>query len=211
MKKSLVLGILGVGAFAASSYGQGFIHLDNYVGDGATGGLVTYGSAGIPANGVSGAAGVLGTGLLSGWTVGLYYVLGTPSIVDPPSSGTPISPLVLGTGTGSTIDVFSSTGIPGQFTPSSGFAVPGGAAGGTVTLELLAYDTAGGSYAGAQYRGHSAPFTLVMDGAFTLPPTANVGPAFSTFGSTPVPEPTTLALAGLGGLASLVALRRKQA
>jgi hypothetical protein len=27
----------------------------------------------------------------------------------------------------------------------------------------------------------------------------------------PVPEPTTLALAGLGGLASLVALRRKQA
>jgi len=37
----------------------------------------------------------------------------------------------------------------------------------------------------------------------------NGGPTELTL--SPVPEPTTLALAGLGGLASLVALRRKQA
>jgi hypothetical protein len=208
MKKSVLFGIVGLAACAATTYGQGFVHLDNYVGDGATGGLVTYGP-GVPANGVGGANGVLGTGLLSGWTVGLYYVLGAPVINDPPSSSTPIAPLVLGTGLGSTIDVYSSTGIPGQFTPSAGFAVPGGASGGTVTLELIAYDTAGGSYAAAQYRGHSVPFTLQMDGTFTLPPTANVGPAFSTFAPALVPEPTTMALGALGGL-GLLLFRRKQ-
>jgi len=207
MKKSVLFGIIGLAVSAATSYGQGFVHLDNYVGDGAVGGLVTYGS-GVPANGVSGADGVLGTGLLSGWTVGLYYVLGSPVISDPPSASVPIGPLVLGTGLGSTIDVYTSTGVPGQFSPSAGFAVPGGAIGGTVTLELIAYDTAGGSYAGAEYRGHSAPFTLTMDGALTLPPTANVGPAFSTFAPVQVPEPATLALAGLGGL-SLLLMRRK--
>jgi len=40
---------------------------------------------------------------------------------------------------------------------------------------------------------------------------AGVMPNFLVAAANPVPEPTTLALAGLGGLASLVAFRRKQA
>jgi len=208
MKKSILLGVIGLAACAATSYGQGFVILDNY---NATGGLVTYGPS-VPANGVSGADGVLGTGLLSGWTVGLYYVLGTPAISDPPSSGIPNGALTLGTGgatSGATVAVYDTTGIPGQFFSSYNYQVPGGAVGGPVTLELIAYDTAGGNYASALYRGHSAPFVVTMQAGLAIPPTAQVGPAFSTFGITQVPEPTTLALGGLGGLALLL-MRRKQ-
>jgi hypothetical protein len=206
MKKSILLGVIGLAACAATSYGQGFVILDNYF---ATGGLVSYGDSTTPANGVSGADGVLGTGLLSGWTVGLYYVLGTPVISDPPNSTIPIAPLTLGIGAGSSVAVYDTTGVPGQFFDGANFAVPGGVAGGTVTLELVAYDSADGSYAAAHYRGHSAPYTLTMQSGTAIPPTAQVGPAFSTFGVEVVPEPTTLALGGLGGLALLL-MRRKQ-
>jgi len=210
MKKSILLGVIGLAACAATSYGQGFVILDNY---NATGGLVSYGPN-VPQNGVGGPNGVLGTGLLSGWTVGLYYVLGTPAISDLPGTADPLAPLALGTGSGATASIYDSTGIAGEFFSTPTFAVPGGAAGGQVTLELIAYDTAAGSWAGALggYRGHSAPFVVTMQAGLTIPPTAQVGPAFSTFGVAlaPIPEPGTLALAGLGGL-SLLLFRRKKA
>jgi len=210
MKKSILLGVIGLAACAATSYGQGFVILDNY---GATGGLVSYGPN-VPQNGVSVPNGTLGTGLLSGWTVGLYYVLGTPAISDLPGTADPLAPLVLGSGTGATVAVYDTTFTAGEFQAGDPFQVPGGAAGGQVTLELIAYDTAAGSWAGALggYRGHSAPFVLTMQAGLTIPPTAQVGPAFSTFGVAlaPIPEPGTLALAGLGGL-SLLLFRRKKA
>ncbi len=206
MKKTLLLGVIGLAAsMASSSYGQGFVVLDNY---NAPGSLVTYG-ANVPADGVSGALGTPGTGLLSGWTVGLYYVVGNPAINDPASIGIPASPLALATGLGSTVDVYDSSGAAGVFFANDPFAVPGGAAGGTVTLELVAYSTAAGSYAAAAYRGHSDPFTITMQSATTLPPTALVGYGFQTFGIAPVPEPTTLALAGLGAAALMIFRKRK--
>ena len=82
----------------ASAFGQGFINLDNY---NYPGGIVTYG-AGFPLNGVSGPLGTPGTGVNSAWTMGIYWALGTPSISDPASIGTPVAPLALGTGLGST-------------------------------------------------------------------------------------------------------------
>jgi len=78
-----------------------------------------------------------------------------------------------------------------------------------VTAELVAYDSAASSYATAGFRGHSAPFTLPSSGALVLPH-AFVGDYFTTFSVMPVPEPTTLALGALGGLA-LLAFRRKTA
>src|ERR1017187_6075214 len=98
MKKSLVLGILGLATAAVTSYGQGYITLDNYNG----GPLLTYG-AGVPANGVSGA---LGSGGLNGsWTVGLYFVGGTSGLSQAAGTGMPDASLILGTGVGSTIGV----------------------------------------------------------------------------------------------------------
>jgi len=207
MKKSVILGIVGMAACVATSYGQGFINLDNY---NYPGGIVNYG-IGVPANGVSGAPGGAGVGLNSAWTVGVYWALGNLGLVDPASSALPNGALTLGTGAGSTA-IANSGGSPGIFLASQFFPVPGGAVNGVVTLEMVAYPTVDGSYAATPtYRGHSAPFTLTMMAGSATPPTANAGPAFTTFAATPVPEPTTLALAGLGGLASLVAWRRKQA
>jgi hypothetical protein len=210
MKKSLIIGLVSLVTAVASSYGQGFINLDNY---NQTGGIITYG-ANVPANGVSGSFGTVGTGLVSGWTVGVYWALGdiTGSLNDPAGNGTPSGLLTLGTGVGSTAVMYdSSFGTPGQFLASDTFQVPGSTAGSVVTLELVCFS--GSSYDTAAYRGHSTPFTLTTAAGTATTP-AGVGPAFSTFAVTPVtpvPEPSTLALAGLGGFGMLMALRRKKA
>lgn len=203
MKKSVLLGILGIATCAATSFGQGVILLDNY---NSSGPIITFG-ANVPLNGVAGPNGVAGTGLPAGWTAGLYIANGNLSLTDPSSSQMPIGTLTLGTGNGSTATFFTSTfGTLGEFLASAAY-VTGVAAGSPVTLEIVAYPTAAGSYAAAQYRGHSTPFTMnTFDSTSpSIPPLSGlVG-----FSVTPVPEPTTLALAGLGGLA-LLAFRRKQ-
>ena len=209
MKKSLVLGILGLAVAAVTSYGQGYITLDNYYSFAGSGGpLVTYG-AGVAANGVSGALGTVGAGLDSNWTVGLYFVVGTPSITDPAGNGIPNAGLGLGSGLGSTV-AFSTTtfGTDGEFQSGLNFNVSACGTP-TITAEIVAYDSAASSYANAAFRGHSAPFTM-PSAAFSSPSHPLFGDYFTGFSVMPVPEPTTLALGALGGLA-LLAFRRKQA
>jgi len=81
---------------------------------------------------------------------------------------------------------------------------------GAVTFEILAYSTDGlWSSLSAQTGNSTYIFTEASIQALPSPAggfTALSGPIILT----PTPEPTTLALAGLGGLASLVAFRRKQ-
>jgi hypothetical protein len=216
MKKSLLLGLIGFAAAVAQSHAQGLIILDNYFSKGGAGGPnVTYGEAGVPANGVSGSSGAVGGALTSGWTAGFYWVTGSPAIGADPASkpiGDPSTftgGLTLATGTGSTagIDTALTGFTPGQFLSQQTFAFPNGiAAGATVTLEMVAYN--GSSYANSSFRGHSASFTMTVSD-----PTSNnpnkVGdfmPAFSVFS---VPEPSVFALASLGG-AFLMLIRRKK-
>ena len=208
MKKSLLLGVLGLVTVAAPSFGAGYILLDNYDSHGGDGGpLITYGYW-APANGVSGPVGTPGTGLLGGWTVGLYYALGTLSINDPAGMGMPDSHLTMATGLGSTALMYTSAfNTPGEFYSPIALNV-GGNAGGMITAEVVAYDTAGGSYAAAIWRGHSAPFTMPT-GAAINPSLPLVGDYMQGF-MIGMPEPTTLALGGLGGL-SLLFFRRKKA
>ena len=195
MKKSILLGIAGLSVAAISSYGQGQIFLDNY--DSGTHPLITYGA---------GSGGSLGAGIVgSQWTVGLYFALGTVSSDVTPGNGVPIA-LALGSGTGATVGLLN--GYAGQFASIPSFVASASTAAATITLEVIAYN--GANYQSSAIRGHSSAFTMSAN----VPPLGtvlNTGDFMSTFSVTQVPEPTTLALAGLGGFGMLMALRRKQA
>jgi hypothetical protein len=207
MKKSLIVGLLGLAASIAPSFGQGIIILDNY----NTGGPnVVYG-AGVPINGQSGALGTVGGAVSSAnWTVGLYWAAGNQVGSVIPGSGTDIPTgggIALGTGTGSTAIIAGPLDFntPGQFLAGSTFTTPGVAAGGTITLEIVAYS--GANYAASNYRGHSSVFTMTVADP-TGAPNA-VGTAMSGFSVLPVPEPSIFALSGLGA-AALMLVRRKK-
>jgi len=213
MKKSLILGLLGLAATVAPSFGQGLVLLDNY---NTTGPDITYG-AGVPQNGVSGSAGTVGAAINSptGWTLGFYWVAGNqlasigsdPSgFADPASQG---GGLAVASGGGSTaiIDGPTTFNTPGEALASSSYTANGVAASGTITVEVIAYS--GSSYLAAGYRGHSAAFTMTVSD-----PTSNnpnkIGAAMpGGFAVLPVPEPGIFALSGLGA-AALMFLRRKK-
>lgn len=219
MKKTLILGLLGLAATAVTAYGQGTLVLDNY---NTSGPYVTYGGPGVPANGVSGTAGTVGADIIgnptgtSPWTVGLYYVLGNVTIGADPGTTPTGDPstftggLVLGTGSGATagINDVHTPAFPGSFLATADYAVPGTAAGGgnVVTMMLVAYN--GATYDSSTYRGHSAAFQLTTT-ANTLLVASQVGKDMASFGVYATPEPSVLALSGIGA-AALMLIRRKK-
>jgi hypothetical protein len=201
MKKAIVLAIIGLAAGAASSYGQGAIWLDNY--DSTAHPLITYGA---------GSGGTLGAGIADGFTVGMYVADGSiTALPDPTGTADPTTlsgSFALASGNGSTApSATSAFGTAGQY--ASGFSFnPGDGAGVVVTVMLVAFN--GASYDASSVRGHSQSFDM----------TTSVGTAFPTYTGdtetdggfsvlTTVPEPTTLALGGLGAL-SLLAFRRRK-
>ncbi len=220
MKKIFLLGLLGLAVTAGKALGQGSIDLDNY---NTSGPYVTYGQSGIPLNGQSGVNGSAGQKIagnsagISPWTVGLYYIVGNVTIGADPNP-TPIGDpstfsggLTLGTGAGTTagIEDIRTASLPGAFLAGTVFLVPGtsSAGGDTITLELLAFS--GATYDSSLYRGHSAAFTIVTTSSGSPSP-ALVGLAMPAFSVFIVPEPSALALFGVGG-AALVLFRRKKA
>lgn len=82
MKKSLLIGILSLGAMTMSSHGQGIIFLQNYT---VSGPYVEF-EAGVPFDGASGTNATPGTFIYptsgidtsatSGWTAGFYWAAG---------------------------------------------------------------------------------------------------------------------------------------
>jgi PEP-CTERM motif len=182
MKKSILIAVLGVAACAATSYGQGFVVMNSY---GANGGLGAVTS--LQGGGPVGAT----------FTAELYFALGTVS--DPGNSG-PVSGLF--TPIASSIINYDANG-DGYFQGGT-ITVPGYVSG-PISFEILAI--------GGNASGRSSAFTeSSVTSSAAAPPSffGDNGTGMPSF-VVPVPEPTTLALAGLGGLASLVALRRKQA
>jgi len=206
MKKAIVLAIAGIAAgMATSSYGQSVVLLDNY---NTYGPLVTYGA---------GSDGTVGVGVGNTYTMGIYWALGTVSAsADPSGTAIPstLGPVTLGAGLGSTAQFASlaTAGTAGEALGGATFGIPGtsGAGGENVTLMIIAYE--GASYAAATERGHSTAFQITTSANNSTTP-VSIGtamPGFSVFSTTPTPEPTTMALGGLG-LAALLVARRKKA
>jgi hypothetical protein len=197
MKKSIFMAVLGVAALAAtSSYGQGTIVFSSYAANGGAGAITTFFGTSSP--------------LPTGYTAQLYYFIGTLS--DPVNTSSASSVLTAPAAgfvalAGATAAYDNSGGATGQqglgYFDGSAVSIPGYSSG-PITFEIVA--TGNGFY------GRSGSFTesSISTG---LAPSGYFGDNSSgmpAFVVAPVPEPTTLALAGLGGLASLVAFRRKQ-
>jgi hypothetical protein len=200
MKKSIFIAVLGVAAVAAtSSYGQGYVDFSSYLANGGVGATTS--------QFVGGA--LIGTP----YVATLYYAFGT---VADPVNETSANSITSPVGAGFTLlgGLSAAYANSGQSTPGyfdGGVAVIPGYVSGAISFEIVA----------------TGPNELGRSGAWTeFNPITGAGIANSSgvpvsfFGDNgvmpnflvaPVPEPTTLALAGLGGLASLVALRRKQA
>jgi PEP-CTERM motif len=195
-----VLGAAGLLGLAASSYGQGQIIFDNY---GASPYYaVVYSAASQAALGLSSA------GALGNVSVELGYALGanqTTGFTLIPSTITAINPALSQADAGGVGPV--TTGWfqgPLALIPTVG----------PVTYEILGWvasgnGAGGGTYSTSLYNG-SALFTELTVGSIANPANNFTGMNGDIIlNPVSVPEPTTLALAGLG-LASLVALRRKQ-
>jgi len=202
-----VLGAAGLVGLATSSYGQGQILFNTYESTGYY--PVTYGAAAQTALSVGQYA--VGPNV----DVELGYFVGALSAN---TSFTLIPSTIQAVGT--TPEAVDGTG-PSAVGYIQGGAVAGGipgvtTAGAPVSFEILAWiasgaGSGGGTYANSLYNG-----VYKWQDSFAINNIGASAPAglFSALGGnavlTPVPEPTTLALAGLGG-AALLALRRKKA
>jgi len=190
MKKTIVASILGLAVCSAvnSSFGQGSLNFVNYSFTGS-------GNYSAPVT-------ISGSGLTCGpsFTAQLLYsatgVAGSFSAIPGATSS------FLGSSNGDTADGAGFFGLVGVTVPSY---------------------TSGNAYFEVQVTGSGFIGTSGVVVFSALATAANQHPAGSmladnpdvvtpltAFTVSPVPEPATLALAGLGGLASLVAFRRKQ-
>lgn len=193
MKKSIFITVIGLAA--VSAYSQGAVNFSNYASSTQTYGVLYSGG---PASGMYAGPemnAILLYGSSSDTLVSqLQPVAGSSTAL---GLGVVDAPGALGTGAG----WFSG----GAFTIDS--SNPG-------TVYAFAIEITG-TYLGQQYIGYSGVFNSASGASALLPP-GSLNPSLYGLGTginisvTPVPEPTTLALAGLGGLASLVAFRRKQ-
>ena len=210
MKKTLVLSILGLTAAAVSSYGQGSIVFDTYNTHATDGTITTYASSVTP-------AGLQGLGIDSTFTGELLW--STVNIADTATSGTVAagSALSAGWNVGSVGTFFTGSANAAGYIIGPNLDLTSTQLGGvnanlTLFFEVVAFT--GASYATAGgYAGHSATFQATLVQSPTLPNADQLNnmAAFSVYNVTSVPEPSTLALAGLGGFGMLMAMRRKQA
>jgi len=192
MKKLILTALMATG-FAAGAFAQGQVFADNPNGVGGTGattgGLVFVGTTPITQD--------FSFTLLGGSSAGSLSVLLTDTLVGNTAQGD-----------------YSFGAVPGQFADQSGnpLTVPtvGGAANGVAFFELQAWLGNSATYAGALAANAGAGQTTVWSqstgGASAVFPKDLDGmPALIIT----VPEPTTIALGGLGAAALLLFRRRK--
>jgi PEP-CTERM motif len=196
MKKSIILSIAGLAAAALSSYGQGSMAFDTYDANNTVGIITTYGNGPLA-----------GTGLDNTFTALLLWTTSNPGDVAT-TAGTANSPLNPIWTVGQTA-TFASSGATAGYILGNNLDISA-AVGQSIFCEIAAYN--GASYGAGTYAGHSASFAVTL-ATGAIAPTANQINAmapFSVYQVSAIPEPTTMALGGLG-LAALMLIRRKKA
>lgn len=205
MKKILLTSLLAVAAVA--SFAQGTIATGNGI---TTTRFPIYGpQVADPSTQVVGSSAlsaptgstVYTGGLLSGTRYAIEFWAG-------PASATDFGQLSLITTTTFRTGA-TATALPNGITLSTTGVVPGVAADQQAKLGVRVWDTlSGATYATATVRGQGALFlSAPLGGGVTTPPNW-VGQSFSLT-STVVPEPTSMALAGIGAASLLIFRRRK--
>lgn len=228
MKRTIVASILGIAgsvAMVSTSHAQGSVYFQNYATVAANGvnidAPITFASSG---HVVLGGTGTVNEAVTAGWGVGseftadlLYSVgnTGTYTALTFANSGASAGqenqpfgyPATFTFGATSSGPVDHTTTYAGYFY-GTGVKIPTYTSG-TIAFIVEAYN--GSSYASSVgaglWRGQSAPDVLGSIATGTTPPGFLTG--LQAFTVSSVPEPTTIALAGLG-LAALMAFRRKQ-
>jgi hypothetical protein len=215
MKRAIIAAILGVAGSVATTYGQGIVQFNNYISH-SFNPVVQTGGANVDLPTVE---------------VALFYVLGnatgdtTSAFLT--AAGSPVSTGFIDT-TLNTLGSYGGTGPGGYYDSSTVATLASWTTSQTATFMVEAWNTAAGGTFTTQgnLAGTSALWTEVVDSGYASSTLTGYGiiptslgapsePMFTgmptlTMALNPVPEPTTLALAGLGG-AALLALRRKKA
>jgi len=187
MKKTIVLAILGIAAGVVSSQGQATVNFSNYYS--GTAPTINYQGSGIPVG--------------SEFQAELYFVVGAgASDATVMANPFPASLVHFGNSYPAYPAADGDTVNGAGWFLGSGLDL-GGTAQETISAEVVAFN--GTDYASSAIKGKSGVFTLVTGGGLVLP--ASLQGAMPNF--TVIPEPTTMALGGLG-LAALMLYRRKQ-
>jgi len=217
--KKLILAAITLTS-AASVFAQGTVVFNNRIA--GTGIIHIYGGAGatsgngptdLPA-GTNNWSGFL----LIGTTGGLGASTTFAQLLGAQGAGAPESSLLPSSSPPTTFRTGAGAGFVAGTTGTFNNIQPDAAAG---SFELAVWDNSSGLYptwtqassavaAGTIFGGRSAEFSLTSIGGTTFTPPNIVGPGSTlTSFSIPVPEPTTVALAGLSAAALLIFRRRK--
>jgi len=209
---------------AASVFAQGTVTFNNRIAAGGTT-HVWSGPNALQGNGPtdSPAGSTDYTGyLLIGTSGGMSATTTFAQLIGAPGAGAAESSMLPSSSPPTTFRTGAGAGFIVGATATFGNILPDAAAG---TFELAVWDNSTGLYptwtqasaalASGQLKlgGHSAPFTLQNIGGTTFTPPSMVsslaGQGMQSFAIANVPEPTTVALAGLGAAALLIFRRRK--
>jgi hypothetical protein len=191
MKKSIFLATFGLSMTVASSYGDGYVEFSSYAANGGIGATTSFfGGSLVPAS----------------YMASLYYHIGAVS--DPVNNNSVLSIISAPTGLtplGNSTSFYLGTGtFDGPVVTIPGYVS------GPITFEVVAYNDS--DFNDSMSRGRSGSFTMnsIATGPLPIPDLGDNGQPMPNFFVYPSPEPTTLALAGFGGLVSLAVFRRKQ-